>query len=264
MDKFVPKRKAGEPVKKRPAKRAKSDPDLKIIVDDGEVMVHSLILMLASPVFDRMLSSSMREGSGAEARLPGKTEVEFSTFYKSLQLNTMEPLTPESATFLCRWADEYQIDALKSKCEQHLIQFAPVDSASLKHAVTYKLQERAAQCVDVMKKDVAKYLDELRTLADEGMGMVEHLQAVWPIICEKAEIISIVEMPAPDVVRAMWPFLAAAVRARAKERVLRKLRADARAWPNELMKLRLSGGSNYTKALDFVTGLRDRCLKDES
>ena len=42
------------------AKRAKSDPDLKVVTDDGEMMVHSLILTLASPVFEKMLSSSMQ------------------------------------------------------------------------------------------------------------------------------------------------------------------------------------------------------------
>ena len=51
-----------------------------------------------------MLNSGMREKSASEIKLPGKTVNELTAFWNSLQLCTMEPLTKESAVFLCRWA----------------------------------------------------------------------------------------------------------------------------------------------------------------
>ena len=93
-------------------KHPKTETGVKIIADDGEVAVHSLILILASPVFEKMLSSCMQEGSATEIKFPGKKQSEFVTFYESLQLHSMEPLTADRAIFFSCWADEYQIEAL--------------------------------------------------------------------------------------------------------------------------------------------------------
>ena len=142
----------------RVPKRPKIQTDVKIVVGDGEVSVHSVILILASPVFEKMLSSCMHEGSATEITLPGKKRSEFVTFYKALQLYSMEPLTEDSAVFLSCWADEYQIEALKTKCEEYLVSSVPVDSSSLKHAMTYGMHKRVTQCVDTMKKRRCKVL----------------------------------------------------------------------------------------------------------
>ena len=56
--------------------------------------------------------------------------------YKSLQVSTEESLTPESATCLVKWADEYQIENVKAKCEQFLLS-QPVNAQSLQLAVKY-------------------------------------------------------------------------------------------------------------------------------
>jgi len=235
------------------AKRAKSDPDLKVVTDDGEVMVHSLILMLASPVFEKMLCSSMQEGSGREIRLPGKNERELSMFYKSLQLHTMVPLTKDSAIFLSRWADEYQVDALKNKCEDFLLSSVPVDGSSLKHAVTYGMHKRAKQCIQTMLQDAAKYVDDLRVLAEDGAK--EHLQAVWPALCSSAGI-GRFPMPQPYEVRVMWPFLAAAVRSHkhvGAASAYDRLCADAKTWPLEAYRTLPVTGKADERSRDFIT-----------
>ena len=57
-----------------------------------ELEVHSVILELASPVFASMLSSAMKEGTGDSIHLPGKCKSELESFYKALQLCTMEEM----------------------------------------------------------------------------------------------------------------------------------------------------------------------------
>ena len=75
------------------AKRARAGPDLKIVVDDGELEVRSQILEFASPVFANMLNSAMKEGSGTSIKLPGKNKSELEAFYNSLHICSMKPLT---------------------------------------------------------------------------------------------------------------------------------------------------------------------------
>jgi len=123
-------------------KRAKIKTDLTVCLDDGEVEVHSIIVMMASPVFEKMLSSHMQEGSGNHIRLPGKKMGEFIAFRNALQFCTMEPFTPETVIFLSCWAEEYQVGALKAKCEDYLVSSVPVDGASLKHAITHSMEKR--------------------------------------------------------------------------------------------------------------------------
>eukprot|EP00928_Gymnodinium_smaydae_P091792 TRINITY_DN75530_c0_g1_i1.p1 TRINITY_DN75530_c0_g1~~TRINITY_DN75530_c0_g1_i1.p1 ORF type:complete len:251 (+),score=36.65 TRINITY_DN75530_c0_g1_i1:76-828(+) len=230
-------------------KRSRSEPDMKVITDDGEVMVHSLILMLASPVFDKMLSSSMKEGSEQEIRLPGKIEQEFSLFYKSLQLHTMVPLTKDSALFLCKWADEYQIEALKGKCEEFLISSVPVDGPSLKHAVTYGLKRRTRQCIARMVQDVENHMDDFRLLAEAGLE--DCLKAVWPFICTSAGV-STFTMPQVDMVKNMWPFLVASVRSHKSAKSYERLVADMKGWPQDAFLSLPATGKADEKARNFI------------
>ena len=241
----------------RVLKRWKSEPDLKVVADDGEVMVHSLILMLASPIFEAMLKSPMQEGSAREIRLHGKTTHELAWFYKSLQTSTMVPLTKDIAMFLTRWADEYQMETLKNMCEDYLVSTVPVDASSLKHAVMYNLQKRSLQCITTMKQDVPKYADDLRVLAEAGAS--EHLQEVWPALCLHAGVQAF-PMPSSHEVTCMWPFLVAAVeaykRAHDHEKAARdfdRLRADAETWPHEAFTtLPSTGKASNMRACHFI------------
>ena len=69
---------------------------------DSEFMIHSLILTLDSPAFEKMLSSSMQEGSAGEVRLPGDSLSKLQMSHNYLQLLSMEDLSPASAIFLSR------------------------------------------------------------------------------------------------------------------------------------------------------------------
>lgn len=216
-----------------PSKRARAGPDLKIILDDGELEVHALILELASPVFASMLSSDMKEGSENLVRLPGKIKTEFQTFYKALQLYSMEALTPSTALSLAKWADEYQVEALKSKCDDFLLS-QPVDAIALEHAVQYRLEKRTRQCLNEMKANIERHVDDLKVLT----GSQEHLKEIWPLICSKAGFPKQITLPPSEHVDSMWSFVSAAISSRIKLQIkaerLQVLESEVRTWPGML------------------------------
>eukprot|EP00438_Fugacium_kawagutii_P007542 Skav228225 [mRNA] locus=scaffold43:336940:337695:- [translate_table: standard] len=218
------------------AKRAaRAPPDLKIVVDDGELEVHSVILELASPVFASMLGSTFVEGlSGGSIQLPGKCKSELESFYKALQLCTMEVLTVASAVFLSKWADEYQVDALRTKCEDYLIASQPIDGPALQHAVKYRLSRRTHQCLNVMKGNIPQYVSDLHVLASRECE--EHLKVFWPLILKAADL-PLTEIPAAEHLTSMWPFVARAVKLQVKASRLERLEAEVITWPNALYGL---------------------------
>lgn len=235
-----------------PAKRPKiADLDLKIVVDDGELDVHSLLLQLASPVFRSMLNSEMQEGMANCISLPGKTKGELETFYKSLEISTQDPvtpITPESVTCLVKWADEYQVENLTVKCE-HFLLTQPVDAQGLQLAVKYGLRKRTMQCVNQFKQDLVKHVDDIAVLT--GREGEEYMKELWPLLMEQAAL----ELPLPDTAHlpVIWPFLSTAVKANhvAQKMLeddgrLETLKTDAKTWPDQLGNV-LYGASNTYK-----------------
>ena len=61
--------------------------DVKVIADDGHMMVPKVPLCMASPVFDSMLNSDFQESSNNEVQLPGKSleTIEFIARYINLR-----------------------------------------------------------------------------------------------------------------------------------------------------------------------------------
>ena len=195
----------------QPAKRRRYEPDLTIAVDDGELEVHSLILVMTSPVFAGMLNSPMKEGHGERIQLPGKCKSELEVFYRCLEPCTTQPLGLDSVAFLICWADEYQVQALKDKCEAFLMSNASVDGPGLQFAVKYGLHDRTKQCLTAMKSNVQEHIEDLRVLTAKDCQ--QYLQEFWPLILSKAGLtVGTVDLPPPEHVASMWPFLVQAVR----------------------------------------------------
>jgi len=158
--------------------------DLEVKFDDGQVVqAHALILVLASPVFRDILTDD--QGSlHTKISLPGKKADEFNLFQQALLPASLRfaALTDEATFFtLCRWAHEYEVDALKTLCEDHLIASVPVTETSLEHALTFGLARRQAQCIAEMKKDLPRFVVSLRLLATRQN--VEELKDLWPLLC---------------------------------------------------------------------------------
>jgi len=186
--------------------------DLRVVFDDGSVVEsHALILVLASDVLRSMLTSE-DGGMKRELHLPGKLASEFDIFMQALLPASLRfnALTDEATYFiLCRWANEFEVEALRTLCEDHLIKSVAVVESSLEHALTYKLSRRRTQCIETMKQDLPRYVDILGQLATEDTAA--QLADLWPSLCIAANI-EPYRMPAVEVVAVMWPFVAAGIR----------------------------------------------------
>ena len=79
--------------------------DLTIVIEDQRVEVHSLILMMVSPVFRQMLSVDMGERATREVVLAGKKKSEFDVLWKIVQPLGREVVVPEAAHLRLRTAN---------------------------------------------------------------------------------------------------------------------------------------------------------------
>ena len=190
------------------AKRNRTSPDLKIRLEDGNVQVHALVLYLASPWFAGMLDllQAQPESQEKSIQLTGKTTEEFKLFYNSLQLATMQDLTPSTANVLLKFADEYRVEELKAKCDDFLTTQA-VDGKALQNAIQYKLEKRTEQCINHMLMDIESHVYELKAIT----ASQKHLEKFWPWICRKAGLHMEVGLPPAEHVKSMWSFIAAAI-----------------------------------------------------
>ena len=87
-----------------------------------DIRTNSSVLMLASPVFNRMLSQDMKERKTQQVELPGKCPEEFKVLLEFLQPVTgrLQKVSEENLDLLLRWCDEYCIDILHSECIEFL------------------------------------------------------------------------------------------------------------------------------------------------
>ena len=69
--------------------------DVVLIVEDEELHVHSTILSLASPVFDKMLNGDFKEAQTKQVRLEGKS-------YQMVE-HMLKLIYPNMAGKLGRW-----------------------------------------------------------------------------------------------------------------------------------------------------------------
>ena len=189
------------------------EPDIEIHAGGEIVEAHSIILMMSSPVFRQMLTTGMSEGRCGRINLPDKSATELRCFIDSLSTVTFKELTNETAIFLSRWAEEYEVLQLKDKCEAKIM-YMEIDNASVRHAIMYRLDKRLAYCVRKMKYDPVNYVDALVELATPSTA--EQMRELWPRIC-KAAAMDEFEMPEMGVIRAMWPCVSRAIRATSSE-----------------------------------------------
>lgn len=178
-----------------------SEPDLRVVIEGGEVAVYSQVLLRASPVFREMLQTSMVEGVSNQMWLAGKSKAEFEVFWSVLAWETA--VTEENAIFLSRWANEYEIKGLKKWCES-CIMLMPITCAALNHAVLHNLAEREAQCVSAISVDIRPHLNELQEMGSEMSPAA--MEKLWPSICKAASV----HVPFPEgfnAGHAFWPFV---------------------------------------------------------
>ena len=173
------------------------EPDLIVVVEDQQFAAHSLVLMLASPVFKAMLLAPMGESAIGRIQLPGKCKDEYRTFYRALLPGRECILDFNSAVMLSRWANEYEVEGLKSRCELYLLADAKRRNWTstqvremLLHSLLHRLSRLNETLLSKVRADLPFHIDTIETLIANGEEEV--VREMYPGICvaaglEKAE-----------------------------------------------------------------------------
>eukprot|EP00438_Fugacium_kawagutii_P012814 Skav200467 [mRNA] locus=scaffold5182:2778:3233:- [translate_table: standard] len=105
--------------------------------------------MLASPVFEKMLTQDMVEKESQRIALPGKCPKEFQVLLQFLQPGTgrQQKVSDKNVDFLVRWCDEYCIDSLKNECIE-FIKRQPPSMHRLVQAHCFGLNDVAQKMID--------------------------------------------------------------------------------------------------------------------
>ncbi|XP_076444193.1 BTB and MATH domain-containing protein 38-like [Babylonia areolata] len=97
--------------------------DVTIVVEGRKLHFFKLFLRVASPVFDRMLTSDFSEKQSSEIRLPDKTLEEVDIFLQNVHpAYAWKPLDDDSLGVLLRLASEYQTEHIREKCAHYINQ----------------------------------------------------------------------------------------------------------------------------------------------
>lgn len=112
--------KEAETSEAKPFSRPWKSSDLILKVADREFHVHRAVLILCSPVFEASLSSNFEEKCVKEILLPGKEATEIEQMLQSIYPDQNLQISKENCVALLKLSTEYQIDRLKTRCEEYL------------------------------------------------------------------------------------------------------------------------------------------------
>eukprot|EP00746_Dinoflagellata_sp_MGD_P086100 gnl/MRDRNA2_/MRDRNA2_340597_c0_seq1.p2 gnl/MRDRNA2_/MRDRNA2_340597_c0~~gnl/MRDRNA2_/MRDRNA2_340597_c0_seq1.p2 ORF type:complete len:167 (+),score=24.88 gnl/MRDRNA2_/MRDRNA2_340597_c0_seq1:157-657(+) len=133
-------------------------PDLKVLIEEEVFNLYSQDLIAASAVFKHMLEAGMRESREGQITLPGKCKEEFRLLLTHVvPVRAAFPdITDESVPVLLKWGDEYQMDGLIARCEEHLIKSVSPQSNKgviVEHialAIEYNLEKLKDHCEGII------------------------------------------------------------------------------------------------------------------
>lgn len=199
------------PAKKK--SRYSREPDLEVVVEEEVFRVHSRDLMAASDVFASMLENGMRESEAGQVLLEGKSKEEFRTLLKYICVERGEAF-PEIQTknveLLLKWADEYQITGLVSRCEKFLMaelcECGEKDVVGRLHlAIEYQLV--------VLRDEAAKMLaDRIFQHRHDVLQFVENpsvMRVLLPQMYKEAQLEPPTDLPSGALeVKDIWPLVA--------------------------------------------------------
>ncbi|XP_053376975.1 uncharacterized protein LOC128547800 [Mercenaria mercenaria] len=140
--------------------------DFCFIVEDKRLYVAKVILALVSPVFERMFQSEFKEKGEAEMTLPGKKFEDIQEFLRCIYPGVMKDVTINNAHKIVALADEYQVVALKSKCEACLLNGIDNKTSAvsvcelLNLACLYSLEDLFHKCTAMAAEMPPATLDE--------------------------------------------------------------------------------------------------------
>ena len=134
--------------------------NLILLVEGREFHVHRDVLIICSPVFQTMLSSNFKEKYADEIPLPGKVADEIEQLLQAIYPDRKFPVTKGNCFLLLRLSNEYQIDLLKSECENYVNAWCEKDMTKdeaievIVLSQTYPLGEQTVQgCMERFVSD---------------------------------------------------------------------------------------------------------------
>ena len=99
--------------------------DAVLVVEDQKFHVHRYILAMWSPVFEKMFTSEFKEKNSCEIPLPDKKASEIKELLLIIYLNisgkARNTVTNENCYFLVKLADEYQMEDIRKKYDDVLV-----------------------------------------------------------------------------------------------------------------------------------------------
>lgn len=145
--------------------------DVVLLVEDERFHVHRNVLVLWSPVFEKMLNAASREKSKSEIWLAGKNADSVKTLLIMMYPPGNDEVTSENYREILELATEYQIASIVEKCECFLVDELNFDTLqkSSNHqdpisllilAQKYELKELESVCVKYASRYNLKELQE--------------------------------------------------------------------------------------------------------
>ncbi|CAE7551067.1 GAPDH, partial [Symbiodinium sp. KB8] len=141
-----------------------------VVLDFGldSMPASSHLLCLASPVFDRMLESGMKEAQQSIIKVEVASKEEFTAFYDLLRPTAWsnDKVTEANVDSLLTISDYYQVGAVKQACEQLLLRLPPTGTRLLQ-AHKHGLQKQYQRCLsDLAKESTNEDLEVLHSMPD--------------------------------------------------------------------------------------------------
>lgn len=166
-----------------------------------------------------MLAVGWREEAEARIVLESKRRDEFMLVLRHIDTiggRTPPEINASSVDVLLRWADEYQIEALRDRCEAFLQENSPADLDGLCRALRYGLSGWRERCLEALAEDMPRYKADLRTYVSDPSVM----EALWPVLHAAAGLVprdaatyGFDEAASDGSLHAVWPFVEAAIEA---------------------------------------------------
>ena len=164
-----------------------------VVLDFGvdSMPANSVLLRLASPVFNRMLKSGMKEAQQSIIKVDVASKEEFTIFYELLvpMAWSTDRVTETNVDSLLAISDYYQVGMMKQACEQLLLGL-PASGTRLLQAHKHGLKAQYQRCMsDLAKKSTKADLEALQSYPDVFMEVTIRKQDMLNKIMEmKGEI----------------------------------------------------------------------------
>ena len=123
--------------------------DVVLVVERQKFHVHRYTLAMWSPVFEKMFTLEFKEKNSWEIPLPNKKASEIKEIvliHPTTSGKAWKTVTDKNCCFLLKLADEYQIEDIRTRCEDVLVDLVPRKPGSscladLSFAQFYKLEK---------------------------------------------------------------------------------------------------------------------------